>query len=118
VLALFANGRIEQWLHCVCLSPHDMCSPALVPRIARQLRRFHGIDVALPKQPLTPWGVIRAWLKQARQLTFTDPVKQVWAVRCLPLEARGTWTCHTHTQHQPCTTLPRKQHTPGNLCSH
>lgn len=77
VLALFANGRIEQWLDCICLSPADMSDPCLVPRIARHLRRFHSIQVDLSRDPHTPWGVIRDWLQQAQQLTFTDPVKQV-----------------------------------------
>eukprot|EP00879_Flechtneria_rotunda_P021600 GHRR01022767.1.p1 GENE.GHRR01022767.1~~GHRR01022767.1.p1 ORF type:complete len:323 (+),score=84.31 GHRR01022767.1:302-1270(+) len=76
VLALFANGRIEDWLDCSCSSPQEMCSPAFVPRIARQLRRFHALDVDLPKTPHTPWGVIRNWLANAKTLKFTDPVKQ------------------------------------------
>lgn len=84
MLALFANGRIEQWLDCTGVSPSDMCDPQMVPRIARQLRRFHSIDVDLPKAPHTPWGVTRDWLQQAKQLKFTDPVKQVsW----MPLRA-------------------------------
>jgi len=90
VLALFANGRIEQWLNCISLSPTDMCDPHMVPCIARQLRRFHSIDVALPKAPHTPWGVIQDWLQQAKQLKFTDPVKQVCCggrqVALLPLD--------------------------------
>jgi hypothetical protein len=77
VLALFANGRIEQWLDCICLSPADMCDPQLVPRIADHLRRFHSIQVDLPRAPHTPWGVIRDWLQQAKQLNFTDADKQV-----------------------------------------
>lgn len=81
VLALFANGRIEQWLDCICLNPADMSDPCLVPRIARHLRRFHSIQVDLPRDPHTPWGVIRDWLQQAQQLTFTDPVKQVSATK-------------------------------------
>eukprot|EP00879_Flechtneria_rotunda_P014231 GHRR01014868.1.p1 GENE.GHRR01014868.1~~GHRR01014868.1.p1 ORF type:complete len:197 (+),score=43.27 GHRR01014868.1:242-832(+) len=81
VLALFANGRIEDWLDCSCLSPQEMCSPAFVPRIARQLRRFHALDVDLPKTPHTPWGVIRNWLANAKTLKFTDPVKQVCVLR-------------------------------------
>ncbi|WIA15359.1 hypothetical protein OEZ85_002023 [Tetradesmus obliquus] len=76
VLALFANGRIEQWLNCCSITPQDMCSARMVPRIARQLRRFHGIQVDLPRQPHGPWGVINEWMDKAQQLQFTDPVKQ------------------------------------------
>jgi len=69
-----------QWLDCTGVSPTDMCDPLMVPHIARQLRRFHSIEVDLPKAPHTPWGVTRDWLQQAKQLKFTDPVKQVsWA---------------------------------------
>jgi ethanolamine kinase len=77
VLALFANGRIEEWLNCCSITPQDMCSASMVPRIARQLRRFHGIQVDLPRQPHAPWGVIDEWMEKAQQLQFTDPVKQV-----------------------------------------
>lgn len=34
-------------------------------------------QVDLPRNPHTPWGVIRDWLKQAQQLQFSDPAKQV-----------------------------------------
>ena len=34
-------------------------------------------QVDLPRNPHTPWGVIRDWLKQAQQLQFGDPAKQV-----------------------------------------
>jgi thiamine kinase-like enzyme len=77
VLALFANGRIEEWLNCCSISPQDMCSARMVPRIARLLRRFHGTQVDLPREPHAPWGVIDEWMAKAQQLQFTDPVKQV-----------------------------------------
>jgi hypothetical protein len=35
------------------------------------------MQVDLPRAPHTPWGVIRDWLQQAKQLKFTDQVKQV-----------------------------------------
>eukprot|EP00775_Hariotina_reticulata_P008598 gene8598-8780_t len=75
VLALFGNGRIEEWLNCAGITPADMCDPEFVPRIARLLRRFHGLDIALPRQPYAPWGVIEAWLQKAKSLQFEDAVK-------------------------------------------
>lgn len=77
VRALFANGRIEEWLDCASITPADMCSPAFVPRIARLLRRFHALEVDLPRHPKAPWEVTWQWLAQAKALTFTDPVKKV-----------------------------------------
>lgn len=80
---MFANGRIEKWLDCVSITPQDMCSTRMVPRIAQHLRRFHGIQVDLPREPRAPWGVIHEWMTQAQQLQFSNPVKQVGrAVEC------------------------------------
>lgn len=85
VLALFANGRIEEWLDCCGITPQEMCSPRFIPRIARQLCCFHALDVDVPKAPHTPWGVIADWLAQAKQLQFRDPGKKVRSriARCM-----------------------------------
>jgi thiamine kinase-like enzyme len=69
VLALFGNGRIEQFLHCLTLTPQQMCAPAFIPRIAALLARFHATRVPLPRVPgLFP--TIRRWLEMARALEF------------------------------------------------
>jgi ethanolamine kinase len=39
VLAVFGNGRIEEFITAMTLTPEDMAHPAFVPRIARRLRR-------------------------------------------------------------------------------
>jgi Choline/ethanolamine kinase len=77
VLALFGNGRVEEWLHCAGLSPVDMCDARFVPRIAALLARFHSLDVPLPRDRHTPFAVIYDWLRQARTLSFEDEAKQV-----------------------------------------
>lgn len=78
MLALFANGRIEEWLDCITMTPEDMCNPQYVPRIASHLHKFHQLHLDVPcKAPNTPWRVIDNWLQQAKQLTFSDPQKQV-----------------------------------------
>lgn len=38
VLAVFSNGRIEDFMTAKTLSPEDMRHPTFVPRIARKLR--------------------------------------------------------------------------------
>lgn len=35
------------------------------------------MQVDLPRAPHTPWGVVKDWLQQAKQLQFNDPHKQV-----------------------------------------
>jgi ethanolamine kinase len=71
---MFHNGRVEEFLHCITLTPQQMCDPHFVPRIAQLLRRFHAADIHLPRTP-TLWGVIAQWLEQAQQLEFTDAAK-------------------------------------------
>lgn len=43
VLAMFANGRIEEFLIAKTLTPPEMGDPHFVPRIAATLRRLHGV---------------------------------------------------------------------------
>jgi hypothetical protein len=68
-----------------------MCSARMVPRIARLLRRFHGIQVDLPRHPHAPWGVIDEWMAKAQQVQFTDPVKQVRQIVCVKNEELHMW---------------------------
>lgn len=87
ILALFSNGRIEEWLDAITLNPEDMCNVQFIPRIASQLCRFHQLQLDLPcKAPNTPWAVIDDWLKQAKQLKFKDPQKQVCIGDSHPLD--------------------------------
>lgn len=72
VLALFANGRVEEFLDCATLTPPQMRDPSFVPRIAAGLARFHGAGVNLvPKAPGV-FATIRRWLAMARGLDFHD----------------------------------------------
>lgn len=74
VLAVFENGRIEEFLTATTLTPADMAHPTYVPRIARILRRLHGVTTG-GQQPQLFEG-IRAWLHTARGLSFPDASKQ------------------------------------------
>lgn len=72
VLALVDNGRIEQFLNCITLTPQQMCGDAFVPRIAALLASFHAVRVDLPREPQL-FPTIRRWLDMARSLEFPDP---------------------------------------------
>ncbi|KAI8475730.1 MAG: putative ethanolamine kinase 1 [Monoraphidium minutum] len=71
VLAVFDNGRVEEFLHCITMTPQQMCDAAFIPRIARLLADFHKADVDLPRTPAL-FPTIRRWLAMARALDF-DP---------------------------------------------
>lgn len=78
VVALFDNGRIEEFLWAKTLEPEEMCSPELVPRIAKRVRELHNLNLNLEDVPAVPslFGTIYAWLVMARGLKFEDPSKQ------------------------------------------
>lgn len=80
MLTLFANGRVEQFLHCATLTPQQMCDPRFIPRVAALLARFHSVRVPLPRRPST-FPTIRRWLRMARRLRFdpADPKAAAYA---------------------------------------
>lgn len=86
VLAVFENGRIEEFLTATTLTPADMAHPTYVPRIARILRRLHGVTTG-GQQPQLFEG-IRAWLHTARGLSFPDASKQA-RFQQLDMDAMG-----------------------------
>lgn len=45
VVAVFTNGRVEEFLWAKTLSPEEMCSPRFIPRIAAKLRHMHGLQL-------------------------------------------------------------------------
>lgn len=75
VLALFGNGRIEEFLHCTTLEPRQMLEPSFVARIASKLARFHTASVDLPREPGV-FATTRKWLAMARGLQFEDAAKK------------------------------------------
>jgi ethanolamine kinase len=75
VLATFANGRVERWLHARPLAPEELADPALSPRIAQAVAAFHTAAVAEPVEPQL-WLRVRGWLETARTLRLPDAVQQ------------------------------------------
>jgi len=82
VLATFANGRAERFLHCHTLLPAQMARPPCRGRIAAALARFHAVRPGPPHDPSRPslWPSVRRWLDQARSLD--------WAPEAVPDSAK------------------------------
>mmetsp|Transcript_13939 Transcript_13939/g.37215 ORF Transcript_13939/g.37215 Transcript_13939/m.37215 type:complete len:456 (+) Transcript_13939:67-1434(+) len=79
VVAVFGNGRIEEFMNAYTLTPQDMSSPLFIPRIAQRLRQLHEVHMPMGCQggnkPLL-FDTIYSWLGMARALTFEDSAKQ------------------------------------------
>ena len=75
VLATFANGRAEAWVHARPLEPAEFADPVLSPRIARLLRRFHAARVDGPAEAAL-WPLLRSWLAMAAEIRLDDPARQ------------------------------------------
>jgi ethanolamine kinase len=74
VMATFANGRAERFLHCHTLRPEQMVSPPYRERIAAALARFHAVVPPNPphdRNHPSLWPSIRKWLDEARGLDWS-----------------------------------------------
>ena len=78
----FANGRIEGYLESKCFEPEEMGQSEYVPLIAREMSRFHSIDMKevclrndISTQPCV-FKCISQWLKQAKAIIeeYTSPM--------------------------------------------
>uniref|UniRef100_A0A0D6QUT0 ethanolamine kinase n=1 Tax=Araucaria cunninghamii TaxID=56994 RepID=A0A0D6QUT0_ARACU len=75
LLGVFANGMVQSFIDACTLAPTDMSKPKLAAEIARQLRKFHQMEVPGPKDPQL-WPDIFKFLDTASNLKFEDSVKQ------------------------------------------
>ncbi|MQM04741.1 hypothetical protein Taro_037542, partial [Colocasia esculenta] len=51
LLGLFANGMVQSFIDARTLSPPDMSKPKLAAKIARELRKFHQVEIPGSKEP-------------------------------------------------------------------
>ncbi|KAJ6824083.1 putative ethanolamine kinase [Iris pallida] len=75
LLGLFENGMIQSFINARTLSPVDMSNPKIAAEIARQLYKFHQVEVSGPKEPQL-WNDIFKFLEKAAVLKFDDDEKQ------------------------------------------
>ncbi|KAL5725307.1 ethanolamine kinase [Ranunculus cassubicifolius] len=75
LLASFGNGMVQSFINARTLSPEDMRKPKLAADIARQLRRFHEVEIPGCKEPQL-WKDMSKFLEKASGLKFDDTQKQ------------------------------------------
>nr|CAD1826054.1 unnamed protein product [Ananas comosus var. bracteatus] len=75
LLGIFKNGMVQSFINARTLSPSDMSNPKIAAAIARELRKFHQVDIPGSKESQL-WNDIFKFLKQAAVLKFDDSEKQ------------------------------------------
>lgn len=75
LLGVFGNGMVQSFIHARTLTPSDMRKPKLVVEIAKQLRRFHEVEIPGSKEPQL-WVDIFKFFEKASALQFEDIDKQ------------------------------------------
>ncbi|XP_043703118.1 probable ethanolamine kinase isoform X2 [Telopea speciosissima] len=75
LLGVFENGMVQSFIDARTLSPPDMRKPKLAAEIARQLRKFHQVQIPGSQEPQL-WIDIFKFLEKASVLKFEDSEKQ------------------------------------------
>ncbi|XP_016692171.2 LOW QUALITY PROTEIN: probable ethanolamine kinase [Gossypium hirsutum] len=75
LLGFFGNGMVQSFINARTLTPLDMRKPKLAAEIAKQLRRFHQVEIPGPKEPQL-WVDMFKFFEKACALRFEDPDKQ------------------------------------------
>lgn len=60
VLAVFENGRLEEFLDFRTLEPSDMAARDMAARIAKRLKQFHAVEIEGSREPQS-FIVIKKW---------------------------------------------------------
>ncbi|KAK3029084.1 hypothetical protein RJ639_039228 [Escallonia herrerae] len=75
LLGVFGNGMVQSFIYARTLSPADMRKPKLAAEIAKQLRKFHQVEIPGSKEPQLRNDVFKFY-EQASNLKFDDNEKQ------------------------------------------
>ncbi|KAL5206719.1 hypothetical protein ABZP36_034928 [Zizania latifolia] len=75
LLGTFENGMVQSFIYARTLTPSDMKEPRIAAEIAKELHRFHQVDIPGSKKPQL-WDDIFKFLKKASVLEFEDNEKQ------------------------------------------
>ncbi|KAL6523500.1 hypothetical protein OROGR_017103 [Orobanche gracilis] len=75
LLGVFGNGMVQSFINARTLTPSDMRHPKLVAEIAKQLQKFHEVEIPGPREPQL-WNDIFKFFDRASQLKFENSVKQ------------------------------------------
>ncbi|KAK8523507.1 hypothetical protein V6N12_048027 [Hibiscus sabdariffa] len=75
LLGVFGNGMVQSFIYARTLTPSDMRKPKLASEIAKQLRRFHQVEIPGSKEPQL-WIDLFKFFEKASSLQFEDTDKQ------------------------------------------
>ncbi|TQE02342.1 hypothetical protein C1H46_012111 [Malus baccata] len=75
LLGVFANGMVQSFINARTLVPSDMRNPKLAANIAKELRRFHEVEIPGSKEPQL-WIDMFKFFEKASALEFDDNEKQ------------------------------------------
>ncbi|XP_044464738.1 probable ethanolamine kinase [Mangifera indica] len=75
LLGIFGNGMIQSFIDARTLVPSDMIKPKLAAEIAKQLHRFHQVEIPGSKEPQL-WNDISDFFEKASSLQFDEIEKQ------------------------------------------
>ncbi|XP_061992538.1 probable ethanolamine kinase [Rosa rugosa] len=75
LLAVFGNGMVQSFINARTLVSLDMRNPKLAAEIARELRRFHQVEIPGSKEPQL-WIDMFKFYEKASSLEFDDSEKQ------------------------------------------
>lgn len=75
LLGVFQNGMVQSFINARTLIPQDMREPKLAAEIAKQLHKFHRVDIPGSKEPQL-WNDIFKFYENASTLHFDDIEKR------------------------------------------
>ncbi|XP_052199245.1 probable ethanolamine kinase [Diospyros lotus] len=75
LLGVFGNGMVQSFINAHTLTPLDMRKPKLAAEIAKQLHKFHQVEIPGSKEPQL-WNDAFKFFQKASTLAFDDSEKQ------------------------------------------
>ncbi|CAF2164093.1 hypothetical protein HID58_026090 [Brassica napus] len=75
LLGGFGNGMVQSFINARTLAPSDMRQPKIAAEIAKELGKFHKVNIPGPKEPQL-WVDILKFFEKASTLAFEEPDRQ------------------------------------------
>ncbi|CAN7051078.1 hypothetical protein IGI04_027109 [Brassica rapa subsp. trilocularis] len=75
LLGGFGNGMVQSFINARTLAPSDMRQPKIAAEIAKELGKFHKVNIPGPKEPQL-WVDILKFFEKASTLVFEEPDRQ------------------------------------------
>ncbi|CAF1834133.1 probable ethanolamine kinase [Brassica napus] len=75
LLGGFGNGMVQSFIKARTLAPSDMRQPKIAAEVAKELGKFHKVNIPGPKEPQL-WVDILKFFEKASTLAFEEPDRQ------------------------------------------